>query len=370
MADWAERFQEGRVFLAGDAAHVMPPTGGFGGNAGVHDADNLAWKLAAVLRGEAGPGLLATYDAERRPVAEFTVEQAYTRYVLRLDPGARQGEPDADRRRGDGRARLSLPLGRRGARARRGRLAVGEPARADGAAGLARAASRARTRGRRGSSTLDLVRRGFVLLAGPAGEAWCRAAGAASAELGVPIESRAIDRHARLRASSTARGPRAPSCCARMASWPGGPARRASEEKRPCAGAGTGPRRRPSGAGGSCRGRLMPGPTPRSGTTSTASTRRCSRPARARRSSFFHGAGTATGFDELLPLARRRAADPAEPPGIRRVRRRPQHRRVQDYVMHYLDLFDRLGLDEISLVGHSLGGVHRCDVRAPAARRA
>jgi 2-polyprenyl-6-methoxyphenol hydroxylase-like FAD-dependent oxidoreductase len=86
MADWAERLSEGRVFLAGDAAHVMPPTGGFGGNAGVHDADNLAWKLAAVLAGEAGPELLATYGAERRPVAELTVEQAYTRYVLRLDP--------------------------------------------------------------------------------------------------------------------------------------------------------------------------------------------------------------------------------------------------------------------------------------------
>lgn len=85
-ADWAERFQEGRIFLAGDSAHVMPPTGGFGGNAGVQDADNLTWKLAAVLNGEAGPGLLETYDAERRPVAEFTVEQAYTRYVLRLDP--------------------------------------------------------------------------------------------------------------------------------------------------------------------------------------------------------------------------------------------------------------------------------------------
>ena len=58
MADWAERLREGRVFVAGDAAHVMPPTGGFGGNAGVHDADNLAWKLAMVLSGQAGAGLL------------------------------------------------------------------------------------------------------------------------------------------------------------------------------------------------------------------------------------------------------------------------------------------------------------------------
>jgi 2-polyprenyl-6-methoxyphenol hydroxylase-like FAD-dependent oxidoreductase len=85
-AEWAERFREGRIFLAGDSAHVMPPTGGYGGNTGVHDASNLAWKLAHVLQGKAGPALLDTYDPERRPVAERTVEQAYSRYVLRLAP--------------------------------------------------------------------------------------------------------------------------------------------------------------------------------------------------------------------------------------------------------------------------------------------
>ena len=85
-AEWAARLQDGRVFLVGDAAHNMPPTGGFGGNTGVQDGHNLAWKLALVLDGRAGPDLLATYDAERRPVAELTVEQAYTRYVLRLAP--------------------------------------------------------------------------------------------------------------------------------------------------------------------------------------------------------------------------------------------------------------------------------------------
>lgn len=86
MAATAERFREGRVFLAGDAAHVMPPTGGFGGNTGVGDAHNLAWKLAMVHRGEAGPRLLDSYDAERRPIAGLIVEQAYARYVLRVDP--------------------------------------------------------------------------------------------------------------------------------------------------------------------------------------------------------------------------------------------------------------------------------------------
>ena len=85
-ADAAERSSEGRIFLAGDAAHTMPPTGGFGGNTGVQDGYDLAWKLVYVLQGHAGEGLLATYDAERRPVGKFTVEQAYTRYVVRLAP--------------------------------------------------------------------------------------------------------------------------------------------------------------------------------------------------------------------------------------------------------------------------------------------
>jgi 2-polyprenyl-6-methoxyphenol hydroxylase-like FAD-dependent oxidoreductase len=85
-AEWAERWKEGRIFLAGDSAHVMPPTGGYGGNVGVQDAHNLAWKLAYVVNGDADSGLLGSYDAERRPIAEETVEQAYARYVLRLAP--------------------------------------------------------------------------------------------------------------------------------------------------------------------------------------------------------------------------------------------------------------------------------------------
>lgn len=64
----AERYQGGRVFLAGDAAHQYIPTGGYGMNTGIGDAVDLGWKLAAVLRGFAGSGLLATYENERRPV--------------------------------------------------------------------------------------------------------------------------------------------------------------------------------------------------------------------------------------------------------------------------------------------------------------
>ena len=76
----AQRYSEGRVFLAGDSAHTMSPTGGFGFNTGLGDAVDLAWKLEAVLRGWAGPGLLASYDAERRPVGVRNVGAAADNY--------------------------------------------------------------------------------------------------------------------------------------------------------------------------------------------------------------------------------------------------------------------------------------------------
>ncbi|GLW06775.1 FAD-dependent oxidoreductase [Microtetraspora sp. NBRC 13810] len=79
----AERFRTGRVFLAGDAAHVHPPAGGFGANTGIHDAHNLAWKLAATLNGWAGPGLLDTYHDERHAVGAAMAEQAMVRNRIR-----------------------------------------------------------------------------------------------------------------------------------------------------------------------------------------------------------------------------------------------------------------------------------------------
>ncbi len=65
----AERFAEGRVFIGGDAAHLFTPTGGLGYNTAVEDAVNLGWKLAAVLQGRASPGLLESYELERKPLA-------------------------------------------------------------------------------------------------------------------------------------------------------------------------------------------------------------------------------------------------------------------------------------------------------------
>jgi 2-polyprenyl-6-methoxyphenol hydroxylase-like FAD-dependent oxidoreductase len=192
VADSAERYREGRVFLAGDAAHTMPPNGGFGGNTGVQDAHNLAWKLALVLTGVAGPGLLDTYDDERRAIGELTVEQAYTRYVTRVAPylgtegmqelvddfsieiGCRCNSAAVVPEPGDDRSLHEHPResrGRPGSRAPHVFVPHdGEPV-----------------------STLDLFGNGFVLLAGADGAAWHAAALGAADHVGVPLDAYVID---------------------------------------------------------------------------------------------------------------------------------------------------------------------------------
>jgi 2-polyprenyl-6-methoxyphenol hydroxylase-like FAD-dependent oxidoreductase len=190
-ADSAERYQDGRVFLAGDAAHVVPPNGGFGGNTGVQDAWNLAWKLALVLRGAAGPGLLDTYDEERRPIGELTVEQAYARYVTRVAPylGDDGMQPLVDD--------FSMEIGYRYNSA----AVVLEP---DDDRALHQHPRE--SKGRPGSraphvfveregekvSTLDLFGREFTLLVAPSGEAWRDAVVTAGGALGLPLESHVI----------------------------------------------------------------------------------------------------------------------------------------------------------------------------------
>jgi 2-polyprenyl-6-methoxyphenol hydroxylase-like FAD-dependent oxidoreductase len=187
-SDVARSFQEGRVFLVGDAAHLMPPNGGFGGNTGFHDAHNLAWKLAYALNGVAGPGLLASYEAERQPVAKFTVEQAYTRYVTRT--ATYLGKTDYQPFVSD----FNIELGyiyRSPAIALEG---DDTPAHDDPRNTLGRPGSRAPhvwfERDGRRLSSLDLFARDFVLLAGPDGEPWrAAAAGAAGAFKGLALDA-------------------------------------------------------------------------------------------------------------------------------------------------------------------------------------
>jgi hypothetical protein len=206
-AQVAERYRRGRVFLAGDAAHHMPPTGGFGLNTGVQDVHNLAWKLAAVLHGWAGPSLLDAYEDERLPYGRAITEQALAnaRSLGRgesLDPtppaalarpeflnelgmifGA-QYESDAVVADGTPPPKVANPV------------TDYEPS--------ARPGSRAPhvwiERGGARLSTVDLFDgRRFTLLAGPEGGAWCEAARAAAERLTVPLDALTIsgaDSHA------------------------------------------------------------------------------------------------------------------------------------------------------------------------------
>jgi hypothetical protein len=194
----AERFQQGRVFLVGDAAHTMPPKLGLGVNTAIQSAQNLAWKLAAVLKGCASPELLSTYESERRPVGKITADQSL------VGPAASLLTKGADDKLLPVEKRIpyfalvaghryrssaivneeaSTPIDRNG---------VAEPdllktpAELDGRPGTRVPHSWLEREGRR-ISTLDLLDGGFVLLTGAAGGAWQDAASAATAQLGIAI---------------------------------------------------------------------------------------------------------------------------------------------------------------------------------------
>jgi 2-polyprenyl-6-methoxyphenol hydroxylase-like FAD-dependent oxidoreductase len=180
-SDVARRFHDGRIFLVGDAAHLMPPNGGFGGNTGIHDAHNLAWKLACVLDGVAAAGLLASYEEERKPVSKFTVEQAYTRYVTRT--ATYLNKTDFQPLAPDFNIELGFLY--------RSRAILAEDddpkAHDDPHKTAGRPGSRAPHlwidyQGRK-ISTLDLFGSSFVLIAGSEGASWREAARAATSQL-------------------------------------------------------------------------------------------------------------------------------------------------------------------------------------------
>ncbi|GAA1420136.1 hypothetical protein GCM10009601_18050 [Streptomyces thermospinosisporus] len=191
----AERYADGRVFLAGDSAHEMSPTGAFGSNTGIQDAHNLAWKLAAVLGGWAGPGLLASYDTERRPVAEATSARASTRSVEHSHPGYTPAEGAGKRGARGGILNVAL-----GYRYPRGAVLGTDPASPvvpdalvlDGAPG-SRAPHLWLERAGERISTLDLYERHPVLLSSAdAGFAWHTAAKQVAKELNAPLDSHRI----------------------------------------------------------------------------------------------------------------------------------------------------------------------------------
>ena len=180
----ADRWQQGRIFLVGDAARTQPPTGGLGGNTGIAEAHNLAWKLAAVLHGEAGEALLTTYGTERCPLADYTSEQmallsqqrqnegsaGITVDPISIHAGYRYSAGAIVPEEGD----EHLPL-------------VQRPERWTGQPGT-HAPYLALAREGRPTSTLDLFGSHFILLAGPAGQNWKKAASHVSAALHLPLD--------------------------------------------------------------------------------------------------------------------------------------------------------------------------------------
>ncbi|EME57635.1 FAD-dependent monooxygenase [Amycolatopsis decaplanina] len=183
----ADSYRSGRVFLVGDACHVLPPTGGFGANAGIQDSSNLAWKLAGVLNGWAAPELLDTYETERRPVGQATADQAWLRHERWSGPG------------GDGLGQqVHQTVITTGYRYLAGALVGGTSTdvlnpelNLDGSPGSRLPHAWLSLNGRRLSS-LDLTGEAFVLLAGPHGAAWTEAADRIADRLGIPLRAHLV----------------------------------------------------------------------------------------------------------------------------------------------------------------------------------
>lgn len=185
----ADRFRCGRIFLVGDAAHVLPPTGGFGGNSCIQDAHNLAWKLAAVLDGTAAAELLDSYESERQPVARFLLEESAARAGLFLS-GDAEGGSGRPRNRPE---KVNIMLGYR---YHAGAILsehdpsdhepIEDPRHPSGRPGT-RAPHVVVERDGERMSTLDLFGREWVLLSGPDDGAWLPAAGAIADRTGVAL---------------------------------------------------------------------------------------------------------------------------------------------------------------------------------------
>jgi putative polyketide hydroxylase len=192
----AEHFGQGRVFLVGDAAHTMPPKLGLGVNTAIQSAQNLAWKLAAVLKGQASQELLATYQAERRPVARLAAEQSL------VGPAASLLTKGSDEKLLPAEKRVPLFSLIVGYRYRsRAILSEGPPPLAGSEGELELLEKPEALTGQPGTrvphmwiersgqriSTLDLFDGRFVLLAGPVGAPWQKAASDAAASLAIAL---------------------------------------------------------------------------------------------------------------------------------------------------------------------------------------
>jgi putative polyketide hydroxylase len=201
----AEHFQQGRVFLVGDAAHTMPPKLGLGVNTAIQSAQNLAWKLAAVLHGQATSQLLTTYQTERHPVGRLASEQSL------VGPAASLLTRGSDDRLLPAEKRISLFSLIVGYRYRSEAI-VSEDTPPSTPGSVELMASPAFTgepgtrvphlwleRGGQRLSTLDLLDGPFVLLTGPDGTAWHETARAVAVGQGIGLTTYSIGADADLR---------------------------------------------------------------------------------------------------------------------------------------------------------------------------
>ncbi|MDH6132407.1 putative polyketide hydroxylase [Kitasatospora sp. MAA4] len=189
----AERFREGRVLLVGDAAHVMPPTGGLGGNTAYLDGFYLGWKLAAVIRGAAGPGLLDSHDAERRPYAELLVDQQFANLVERIAPELADDDVPALLAPSTVAFGYRYPVGALIAEPDDDGALIEDPSHPTGRPGSRAAYLPLLTAQGTETSTTALFGHDFVLLTGPDGAAWQQAATTAAARLGLRLAVHGID---------------------------------------------------------------------------------------------------------------------------------------------------------------------------------
>jgi putative polyketide hydroxylase len=190
----AEHFQQGRVLLVGDAAHTMPPKLGLGVNTAIQSAQNLAWKLACVLKGNASPQLLATYETERHPVGRLAAEQSLVGPAASVLTRGRDDELLGEAKRislfsliAGYRYRSQAVLNEDAESASPGQIdLLDRPEQLTGVPGTRMPHFWVERQGQR-ISTLDLFDGRFVLLVGPAGTAWQKAARAAAASLGIEL---------------------------------------------------------------------------------------------------------------------------------------------------------------------------------------
>ncbi|MBV8822976.1 MAG: FAD-dependent monooxygenase [Ktedonobacteraceae bacterium] len=186
-ARYAESNRRGRVFLAGDSAHTMLPSGGLGAGTGIQDAFNLAWKLALVLAGKAGAALLDSYEEERSPVGKLTVEQTLQRQFYRTGTAESTLIGNADLIFGF-RYRSAAIIGEPGAAeaplTQHPSTLCGEPG--------TRAPHIILERDGLQISTIDLCRGRWTLLVGDQGTLWNAAAHRVSKRLELPLSVYAI----------------------------------------------------------------------------------------------------------------------------------------------------------------------------------